>query len=347
MSAPVGLPALDGRTALGFLAACGLLRIAEEELGREARLSWSVDDGTAQVEIDGCDNLTEIVDLLTDFLGSLGEGQLLPGGPVGFPPRAGQTGGDPMRRPREDLRTATERWRAECGEEFVERWIPAMVSDLATDGEGRAHHTLLAAPSGKQTFNTMFAFNLAAVRKDPAARLAEALRSWRRVEKFSGEYLDHRVIRSATDTTEGRSLEAGVPGATWLALMAMPWFPVGGDGKQRVNAGWRTIGPPKRLYFVWPLWNPRLDGAAVRAVVSHPAIESESVGSGLRLRASVSAQLAALGIFAVMAARREFIPERNFAGVLVPVPVASHWEDQAQRSTEPPAASIPEVSDGA
>lgn len=313
MTDAISLPALDGRSALGFLAACGAHRLLCDELGLDARLAWSVDDASARLAVPGSTTVDDIVRLLADVVESLDDGQLLPGAPVGFPPGGG--GSDPIRKPRADLRVAVSEWSGQLGADLMERWIPAMVTDLAVDQKGRCAHTLLAAPSGQQKFNTMFAKSLAEVRREPELRLREALVAWRRVAGVTGEYLDHRVLRSAADDSHGRTgEESGVPGATWLALMAMPWFVVGGDGKNRTGPAWQTLG--RTSHLVWPLWEPLLDESAVRVLLGHDALQLVSVDG--RLRAVDARRAQALGVFSISAARRAPIEGRKSAGVLVP-----------------------------
>jgi CRISPR-associated endonuclease/helicase Cas3 len=314
----IELPALDGRTALGFLAACGVVRLAEQEMGRRAALAWSADTGSAVVRIEHCASLDDVVSLLAECARGFADGQLLPGGPTGFPPGGG--GKDPMRMEICVFRCRVEDWKEQYGASFIERWIPAMVTDLA-EKEGSVQISLFAAPSGQQKFNTLFAGDLNEVRKAPEERLTEALRSWRRVDGRSGEYLDHRVIRSASDTTAGSSLEAGVPGATWLALMALPLFPVSGDGRQRGGAGWRRLRGREAL--VWPLWEPFLDSAAIAVAVGHPVIDVQLDEDQLRWTRPEARDLASrLGFFSLFAARRGRIEGRNFEGVLIPLSVA-------------------------
>src|SRR5690606_10028593 len=107
-----------------------------------------------------------------------------------------------------------EEWRLTFGDVAVETWLPAMVTDLATDEKGRTALSPFAAPSGKQTLATMFGKAFQLVWSNPDL-IGEALMSWRRVEGVTGEYLDHQVLQSAADRSDGEiGKEMGIPGAT-------------------------------------------------------------------------------------------------------------------------------------
>jgi len=218
-----------------------------------------------------------------------------------------------MRRPRNAFRDLLGEIRA-IDDSAVSDWLPCLFTDLAVDAQERADLTPFCAPSGKQNLRTFFEKPLSAVRKDPAL-LRDALTMWRRVDGFTGEYLDHRVLNSAADDPRGQAgAERGVPGATWLATMAIPLLRVAGDG-QRIEATlWYRVG--RRHVMVWPLWYESLDPWAVKVMIEHPCLAPFGDRPTVR-----SDAWAALKIFGVYGAERQRIPGRNFAGVLAPCPV--------------------------
>lgn len=319
------LPALDGRLPLGFLAALGITRLLSEHADRPVTLAWS--DRTGTPRLGGVEDIDQLLGLLERVVDDIPEVVRLPGGPPDFPgdekpqdsPR-----GDPMRLLVGRFRHQLEKWRSDHGSDFVDTWIPAMVTDQIEDDAGCVAITPLAAPSGQQKFATMFRSSLQRIRKDPAL-LRQALVGWRRVDGSTGEYLDHHVLRSAADRSDGESKEAGVPGATWLALMAFPWFPVYGGRRSPLAAGWQTVG--RRSYFVWPLWSEALDPDAIQVVLNHSSLqlidtrkagEKRHAADGPTVDATA---LAPYSVFAVGAAERQRISGRTFAGVLTPVEV--------------------------
>ncbi|WP_329091441.1 type I-G CRISPR-associated protein, Cas3-extension family [Streptosporangium sp. NBC_01469] len=301
------LPALDGRDPLGFLAALGLLRVCADICRVPTALSFS-DTAACAILHSPYETAEEVADALRGVVASIPDSAVLPDGGAGFPPPSG-SGKDPLRRSREDFHQLMA-----SHPEAAETWLPSLVTDLALDKQGRCAITPFTAPSGQQKLRTFFEKPLEAVRNEPQ-RLLEALVGWRRVEGFTGEYLDHRVLRSNSDDTEGRpGRESGVPGATWLATMALPLLRITGDGHRLRATLWHRTGSASVM--LWPLWRPALDLPSVRCLLDHRALAPRD-----RTPTVDSAMWPTLGVFNVYGAERQRIPGRNFDGVLAPLPV--------------------------
>lgn len=241
---------------------------------------------------------------------------VIPGVPASFPLRkAGTRGSDPMRASRDEYPTLHSAVSA-LGDEAVQ-WLSCLVTDLGRDDRGRVALTPYSAPSGQQTVRSLFATPTGLVRVHPEHLLA-ALTAWRRVAGVTGEYLDHRVLCSAADHPRGEpGAERGVPGATWLAVMALPLLRLAGDGTSATATLWRTLSGRRRI-MVWPLWRQPLDLAATVTLIEHPALNPTSDGTRITVPAR---QAAALGVFAVAGAHRRPVEGRKSAGVLAPLPV--------------------------
>lgn len=265
MNDPLVLTALDGREPLGFLAALGAVRLLDEA-ERDVLLSW--DRRTAIAELHGLDDVDEVLDLLISAATS---GSWMPRLPTEWLPKMGQTGGDRARIERSQF---GERQRA------VADWCAALWTDLATedrkasDGSGELRPVCVCtpfyAPMGKQSMNQMFSACHEQVLLAPRERLREALFGWRRVRGFTGESLDIRAFQSAAESASGESSPAGVPGATWLALAALPLFRMTGDGAGAHAVGWHRVR--RRPRFVWPLWWPPLDVDGIEVLLDHPTM---------------------------------------------------------------------------
>jgi hypothetical protein len=301
------LPALDGRTPLGFLAALGVLRLVNEHVGRTARLAWSTRDATAVLH-DAHSNVEVLVDDLTAIVQSIPDGGVLPGLSSDFPPPGEAP--DKLRLNRADFAPYAAHVTAADGD-AGEQWLASLVTDLSVDDKQRADISLFAAPSGKQSMRTMLEKPLALLRAHPGY-LREALVAWRRYPGVTGEYLDHRVLFDAVDSSTGKSAERGVPGATWLALMSYPLLRTTAAGTEPITTCWQDLG--RRVggrRMVYPLWSSPLDVAAIQAVLSHPVMDGAEHG-----KPSPQAEL--LSIFWIGHAVRRRIPGRTFAGVLTP-----------------------------
>lgn len=314
----ISCPALDGRDALGFLAAVGLLRLLADHADQAATLSWSATDATAIIHTAVADGIDGMARWLTALVESIPPGQVTPETPANVPPPGEAPDG--IRLAPTDLRAYVESVANDNGP-AVHRWVGSLVTDLVQDDKGRSAISLLAAPSGRQSMRTMLEKPLALIRDDPQY-LRQALAGWVRVTGCTGEYLDHRVIYDAADTPDGRrGQERGVPGATWLALMSYPaWRTTSVNGTTPITSAWRADarGP----VFEWPLWTPALTLAAVQVLLEHPAVHCDAAeldaknDPGERRRTERMQQ--ELGVFAIRRARRRRIQGRNFAGVLAP-----------------------------
>jgi len=301
------LPALDGRTPLGFLAALGLTRLLDVHTDDTPRLAWSPQDYTAQLHTTR-GSIDAVVADLRHIVHEIPRDGVLPGVPVSFPPPGAAP--DKLRLPPDALRALANQLSPEPDAE-VEAWLGSLVTDLSLDKQSRADITMMAAPSGKQSMRTMLDFPLRLVQED-SARLTEALLGWRRHPGVSGEYLDHRVLFDAADAGAGKSEERGVPGATWLALMSYPLLRTTAHGTEPITTGWHRRRRQPAV-FVYPLWTTPLDRHAFTALLEHPLMQ-QCIDGDLPAAADV------LSIFTVRRAQRRRIPGRTFAGVLGPVP---------------------------
>lgn len=302
------LRALDGRKPLGFLAALGLTRLLTVRDDGLARLSWS--PGTSSALLESKHNTAdEVVDRLEAIIDSIPTKGVLPGVPVHFPPPGAAPDG--LRLPPRDLRSLMSLLSVnpELPDRELDAWISSLVTDLCCDEKGRSAISLMAAPSGKQSMRTMLEKPLSAVRSDRKV-LHEALTEWRRYPGVTGEYLDHQALFEAADSGSGQAEKRGVPGATWLALMAYPLLRTTAQGSDPVTTGWHREGgrPPR---FVWPLWSRPLDCHAIVALLEHPALAQG--GNGFP-----ASGMAGLSVFSIHRAQRR--QGEKSAGVLGPIP---------------------------
>lgn len=311
MTQTIELPALDGRSPLGFLASLGLLRLLHQAGVDPLGLSFSSVSATALLH-SPLGSVDEVCGRLEDLVWTNQTDVAIVGSDPRFPLPAGRNA-DPMRRPREEFRSLLAEMAA-IDEPTCREWMPVLFTDLAVDSQGRADLTPFCAPSGKQNLRTFFEKPFSAVRAN-STLIREALVGWRRVDGFTGEYLDHRVLNSAADDPGGRSAERGVPGATWLATMAIPLLRLTGDGERVRATLWHRVSG--RYFMIWPLWAQPLDCYAITILIEHPSLTPLDHEPTIR-----SDSWSDLGIFAVYGAERQRIPGRNFAGVLAPCVVA-------------------------
>ncbi|MGH3408676.1 MAG: type I-G CRISPR-associated protein, Cas3-extension family [Streptosporangiaceae bacterium] len=313
MTHAVDLPALDGRSPLGFLATLGLLNLLSDTPAKPVGLSFSSGNGTAVIH-SSMSSLDEVEQELAAIAAAAVDDAAIAGVDPRFPLRPGAHA-DPMRRPRGNYRELAAEIR-NLDARAADYWLPHLLTDLAVDNAGRAALTPYTAPSGKQNLRTFFSRPLEQVRANPS-RIHEALAGWRRVEGFTGEYLDHHVLNSAADDPLGRTAaEKGVPGATWLATMALPVLRITGDGENVAATLWYRT--ERRPVMIWPLWRQQLGLLAIQALIEHPCLMPVDPAPTVLRK-----DWAALGIFGVYGAERQPIPRRKFPGVLSPIAIAA------------------------
>ena len=314
MTHSVEIPALDGRTALGFLAALGLLNLLNDHTAGPTGLSFTPSRGTAVIHSPMA-SLDDIEEQLKAITAAVPTGAAITGIAIGFPRPAG-SGKDPMRCLRDGYRQFAADIRS-IDAPAADRWLPHLLTDLAVDREGRAALTPFSAPRGKQNVRSFFGNSLTKVCAEPGL-IHDALVAWRRIEGVNGEYLDHHVLNSPTDNPAGRKeAERGVPGATWLATMALPLLRLTGDGQNVSATLWHRTG--RRFVMIWPLWHQALDIPAVQALIEHPCLIPVNPTPAVS-----NSNWDTLGIFGVYGAERQRLPDSSkFAGVLAPIPVTT------------------------
>ncbi len=305
-------PALRGDEALGFLAAVGVVALAEQEpdvLG-PIRLAWEGLRTPKAVYESDCRNLDELGERLrTAFEAMRADKRALPGVDPSFPTKkVGSAGGDPMRDAaavRGQRKSALDRWAA--GERWNGRWLSALAAPAAVHQKGHAELTLFYAPAGQMTLRGIFE---QAIKE--TARVggpSDALTGWRRADGYQGANLDERAVRTAEFSTDGKPSTYGAPSPTWLALLAMRLFPVADDGRRPRTTGWLPVSlypGYTRRSLVWPTWEEPLDAAAIRAICATSAL-NELAGDRDHLEAQLAsnaATLRGLGIGAVFGASR-------------------------------------------
>ncbi|MFI6784432.1 hypothetical protein [Micromonospora sp. NPDC050276] len=315
MTRTLHLPALDGRDPLGFLTALGVLRLLTDSARLNPRLSFDETTATATLHSE-LDTIDEVVNQLASAVASIPDDGVIPDTPAAFPKGKDGRGKDPARPPRGQYRAVTSALGDGDRRSPSHRWASVLTTDLAVDSDGRVGLTPYNAPVGQQSLRGMFTKPLDHVRTDPHRHLREALSGWRRVDGYTGESLDHRALRSAADHPTGLSTPAGVPGATWLAIMALPLLRLTGTGTTVQATCWHHLAGTKQAIMAWPLWCLPLDTHAIAALLEHPDLRPISNSTQA---AAPRGAWPALGVFTMAAATR--IPTPKSAGTLTPAPL--------------------------
>ena len=313
----VEMPALIGTDPMGFLAALGVLRLVTTELGWPGTICWPNGPRNGAV-LGGCPDGHTIDDLVEDIVhiveATKTAKRLIPG-VDGFPPaKEASAGSDPVKELTFRERSGLGVTSHDRSPSFAE-WLVASVA-LAAREELDARDRLTAAfvrPTGQVTFDRSLGGGLDGVTRD---RLREAMVDWVRVDGVTGNYFDQRAVRDefVGSHTRGSMKNAGVPGAAWLALMALPFLPVRTplSGKAVTVGFQRNRGKPTRM--VWPVWSGALTAPAVTVLLDHPVltridvVPSDANEAGRRSRGNAKA-LRALNVTAVFTSDRRPGPQ--------------------------------------
>jgi hypothetical protein len=259
------LPAVQGRTASGWLAAVGMIRILADEWPQMAAL-WEQDGLTLT---DGPATPGAAADVvLARTIHALAPGQLLPGLDQQWPPEG-----------REWLVPLTydaPQWTGPAGE----TWQAAMVNQV-----GQLHPML--RPHAQQTLRRMVGKAVAALTADPGL-LRAALVGYGRTRSYTAGLWISRHAGQAGDPSTAS------PGRDWLALMALPWMPArvshegltvrlynhqprhGAVGWTWTGVGYRgaagegeTLVVSSRPMMRWRLWSQPIPASRIPYLLQH------------------------------------------------------------------------------
>ena len=319
------LPALRSDDPLGVLAALGIVELCRSELGvpeEELGLAWEGIGRPAQLlaPFESAEALVQALYAAAQTMAA--EDRLVPVPVPNFIPPGlsdaerkqlkDEKGREPPFDPlRVTQRKAIERYRslqnACVGHVGASRWLCALSDQLATlPDKEEVQATPLCVPRTRQRIPQLYGKTLGAVASDPDLLHAACL-AWRRNRADAGITLDWRAERDAGVTTDGRSGNAAVTGAEWLALQAAPWFRLGGlRGRPQAWAWWPTGRSGRPRAFVWPVWSQPLDPWAIEVLITHPVVGK--VAREQRATSETANALRRLGIIAVFRSERTTLP---------------------------------------
>lgn len=293
------LTGLDGSNPLGFLAAVGLLRVlcdADPSRDRSPHLSWR-DEGVWRPALTSRFELDEIVDVVVNDAATWREEPAfrlayMKSGQQVLPEEEGAIW-DVKPPPAilhdhlGDLAAS-----AQAGQRRSADMAAALGSEDGLDRSGFIKPTGFHFTAGQQQFLRMITGLAVGLEREHVFRALTG--PWKRdsqLPTFAWDSMESRMyaLRASDPSSVKRG---GEPGADWLAIQALPAFPVFAQHGKAVTrcftGGWRDA------VFTWPLWTPRATYAAVRSLlaVGHfaetPVAERRARGIALVFRSSVT-----------------------------------------------------------
>lgn len=267
----VALPALYGRNPLGLFAALGALDVASRMLPDcSATLRWT-DSLEPTAVLCGPDSLNHLVDLIEEDRLRWADSPILTWGPDGSPLVN-------LKPPPKDLR----RWSEVVLEHFqltgdrtdIDLFC-GLVAEGATANKGDSKPTHFDFTTGNQKFLSMVRRLQSGV---DASRIREALEGpWQYDSPLPVLRWDPRGERiyALLGFAPTNDSPLGVPGADWLAFLALRFFPVtvrsGRSGRPQLvttacSPGWKSG------QFTWPLWVVDLGADVVSSLVADSSL---------------------------------------------------------------------------
>lgn len=263
------LPGLEAQNPLGFLAALGLLRVLEDEAARvdreRPRLGF-VDQGGFVARLLTSHTMAEIVAIVLEDAAAQAdnralqfayneEGALVAPGPKGairdLKPRPSGA-----RELLEFAATKDSRSAAQAA---------AWFSELVKDNNGNTKPTAFHFTAGQQAFLEM----VEALRVGLGAEhLREALDGpWLNTSPLPSLSWDASVARmyALRAGNPAKERRGSVPGANWLAVVGLTFFPVVVHGRRLVTTGMR--GGWKDSSFAWPVWSPPAEVTTIASLL--------------------------------------------------------------------------------
>ncbi len=310
----ISLMALRPTHPVGWLAALGLHRTTTGAVDNAARLSWT-NNATPSAMLHTALTRTELLDGLATVWDQQVEDRAVltlqvAGQRHAFPPDSPMapaaarrvTGGKGMNDPAKMLEWEfASRAGAAMDSDVPDSvaWLRSLATDIVLESNRPPSTTSLTSLYLLSRQQTVFRVLQSLWREENASRrewLEAGITAWRRVLPTPAMNWDIGGSKNAAEMPTGSAWSGVDPGSTWLAMMALPYFPVGATRGRSTTRSVQQAGKGRWApMLVMPCWRPALDRSAVETLLDHPALE---VSHDHRLRSSRGV-LGALGVIDV------------------------------------------------
>lgn len=284
MMAGLELSALRGHNPLGFFAAVGALDVVTRAVPeRPVTLRWT-DELEPCALLQGPDSIDHLVALCDADRERWAPSVVFDWELKGVPLKDLKMAPDELRSWIEEARSRVIEAAGSRAEAMADLHLLAgLVAEGALAGKGDTKPTHLHFTAGRQLFLVM------------ARELREGLDAERFREALVGPWRYDSPLPSFNWDTRGERIHAlrgfdpasekrmGVPGADWLALLGMRFFPVAAVRGTAVTTG--CSGSWKSGSFTWPLWYIDLPAPTVAALLADRSLTG--LGASARRRLGV------------------------------------------------------------
>jgi hypothetical protein len=284
---------MDGSDPLGFLAALGALRVVMASAA-STTLQWKLEGRWIPI-LDGL----EATDPATTIWEEVARWREAPPPAIAFARDAERKIQD-LKHPPEEYR----RWMHDAlasGDREWAQFAASYATGVVVDGSGQTKPTSLHFTAGQQRFMDVVLCLLADLTQED---IGEALFGpWR--GRNDAKNLRWRAgrdrSRALLSFDPSKQSDKAIPGANWLAFLALPLFPVA-PFSNRVRTPCFS-GRGKAESFTWPLWDVPLQADEVATLLAYDmgcmsAYERKRRGVCTVLRSSVVRSSQGYGNFA-------------------------------------------------
>lgn len=263
------LSGLDAHNPLGFLAALGLLRVLDDEATRadreQPRLGFA-DQGGFVAELRTMYAMDEIIAIVLKDAAAQADNRALQFAYNAEGRLVSPGTSDAIR----DLKPKPAGARdllelAAAADPRTAAQAAAWFSELVTDHNDNTKPTAFHFTAGQQAFLEMVEALRAGLR---AEHLREALDGpWLNTSPLPSLSWDASVARmyALRAGNPAKERRGSVPGANWLAVVGLTFFPVTVHGTRLVTTG--VSGGWKDSIFTWPVWSPPAEVATIASLL--------------------------------------------------------------------------------
>lgn len=295
----IQLTGMHADLPIGFMAACGCLRICEQTPALQtARLRWVPFGGSYVPVLSVPASADEFVQALMSSVRSA-------------PGRFAFTWSDQIKSAsKDDFVAAMTQARARSDWESLE-WFAAFGTELCVGENGTIESTPFDMSVARQRFladAVKLATELSGSEPDVDRSYREALFGpWLYRDDQHSLGWDPSTMKLGAFTYKAPTgmPNAGVRAAVWLAFESLPLFPCFYNGKLRTR-GFRSRG--RTYWFHWPVWECPLSADVLRTLLSWPTILADVPDTE---------ELEARGVVAVYRSAR-FKPNKYLASFRMP-----------------------------
>lgn len=271
----IALSALRGRNPIGLFAALGALDVATRLLPDRTSHLWWTDDVDPHAVINGPDDLDQLVALCHADVERWKDSPVFTGPPVAGVPREV----DDLKVSQDELRNWVTYVAARATPDDMAdlRLLAALVAEGGlAKGKEESKPTHFHFTAGQQRFLVMARALRDGITSD---RLREALAGpWHYdsdLPVFGWDARGERIY-ALSGPSPASVKKTGVPGADWLGLLGLRFFPVSvqydANGREPelvttgCSRGW------KAGRFAWPLWSRPVTADVVAGLVAHQGL---------------------------------------------------------------------------